>query len=234
MAGLCFLIAIVWHLPLLKRWHPKRPIPLKFHAEQPDAIVTMGVYGETGNLPAWNDPMVFALPSGVGFSSKLRSSVGTPKLSAESPLPPVVYRSLEIEGGGSFEGVEHLLMVSSQGPDREVSKDLGPSTSALQEGSVWRVSGPILERSPTTSSVLPVIVSPEALSPTVLEIAVNPNGVVELVLVQQGSGLGKADDAAVRFARGIRFSPVAAEGDGVPSWGRLKVVWRVEAPVTRL
>jgi len=231
----CLLLAVLWHLALLKRWHPKHPIPTTVHMPEETYMVMEPASAKPGWLPSWNDPTIFALPSDVGFSANVRHEIGLPKLLAESPLPPAVFEPFQRTEDAMFDGMQNLLASNENESEADSGAgSRGPSTAALQEGSVWRVTGTLGDRSPSTSSVLPVIISPEPLAPTVLRVGVNANGTADYILVRQSSGLEKADEAALRFARSVLFAPSSGENEKSIMWGEMKVIWRVEAPATHL
>jgi TonB family protein len=96
----------------------------------------------------------------------------------------------------------------------------------------WQWDGALAQRQPAGLPELPSPISDTDLSPTVLRVAVSPDGAVEHAIVEQSCGdLGASiakdlDQQAVLAARKIRFAP--SEQPGL-LWGRITVFWHYSA-----
>ena len=62
----------------------------------------------------------------------------------------------------------------------------------------------------------------------VLEIRVNAEGTVDDVKVATSSGFAELDEAAVRAAKGAKFSPARSGHDPVASTARLKLQFKLK------
>jgi len=104
--------------------------------------------------------------------------------------------------------------------------------AAIAAKTTWQWDGALAQRQPTGLPELPSPISDTDLSPTIMRVAVAPDGAVEHVLVEEScGGLGAAiskdlDQQAVLAALKIRFAP--SEQPGL-LWGRITVFWHYSA-----
>jgi TonB family protein len=94
----------------------------------------------------------------------------------------------------------------------------------IAAGTVWQWDGALSQRRPLSVPGLPSPVSDTDLSPTELRLAVNPDGTVEHVLVEQSCGSQRLDldQQAVLAARKVRFKSAGQPG---LVWGRVTIFW---------
>jgi hypothetical protein len=225
-------LAIAWHAPLLWRTAPVAPRPMPERRPEPAFLIfepPLAAGKVAAALVDWLDPTVFALPSDRGFSAVARRRAPAARLSEAGSHAPSLPRAYEplLWARGEGEG----------GPFAEAPPSLGapvageePSPPAPEEGSAWRVYGEIAGRAPSAASSLPALDRDEPVGPTIVRAAVSPRGEVPYAFVERGSGVEKADDAAVKFVRSLRFASL--EGTNAPplAWGFVKVLWRGEKP----
>ncbi len=231
------LLALLWHIPLLftsdkdlvARNAITAVIPRSFLVLQPPPPLTLQ------QKFSWSDPTVYLLPSSIGFSINPRRTTASLEVLMENRAPPSVvlaYQRERREGG--VLSVETLMDTrpSSDGMDVRPTASRIPET-ASEEGSAWRLSGSIVERLASTKSALPVVPSSELLGATVLHVGVTPRGDAQFVVLKRSSGSDRADEAAVRFVKGIRFTPVDPGTEGSTMWGIAKVLWRAERSIIK-
>lgn len=123
--------------------------------------------------------------------------------------------------------------------DQRVAEDMRPprqpfayaeTPPAVATKTTWIRDATLAALQPIGAPVLPSPVSDTDLSPTVLRVAIGPEGTVQHVLVERSAGeLGAAakdlDTQAAVAARKVRFQPT-----GQPlTWGRATVFWRYTA-----
>jgi len=231
------LLALWWHIPLLfisdkdivARSATTAVIPRSFLVLQPPPQLTL-----QKKFP-WSDPTVYLLPSSIGFSINPRRTIGSLEVLMENRAPPSVVLAYQRERReGSVLSVETLMDTkpSSDGVDVRPTAPRIPET-ASEEGSAWRLSGSIVGRLASTKSALPVVPSSELLGATVLHVGVTPQGDAQFVVLKLSSGSDGADEAAVRFVKGIRFTPVDPGTEGSTMWGIAKVLWRAERSIIK-
>jgi TonB family protein len=223
-----FLVAAVWHLPLLLAPKPKEA-PLAQSSPQNTFLFLQSSTVTPNDLQVlWSDPTIYVLPGDYGFSSRLRSvkphlkeeHIKSTLVDLSSAFEPTHTEDLEV-------GVENLMWDPTPfETDLTTETSSVPKEKAIEEGSAWLVSGNLAKRLISSSSTLPLLVSTELLAPSVLRICVGENGSVLYCMVEKSSGFDNADDAALRFARGIRFQ---SQSDASNVWGTVKVFWRAEA-----
>jgi len=198
--------------------------------EYPQAIAVNGAPGED----IWSrltDPRLFVLPLNPLASlatdqppPDLNTNLGSTELPA--PAPPAEYRTaLPV-----VTPLEQRVEEAMRPPRQPFSYDETPPVVAAK--TAWRWDDGLAARQPAGLPDLPSPISDTDLSPTVLRVAVDPNGAVEHVLVEQSSGtLGASiakdlDQQAVVAARKIRFKPTEQPG---LLWGFVTVFWKYSA-----
>lgn len=231
------LFAALWHLPLLLTPSPKHANrPLRKISENEHYLVFQMPQHSMGYRFSWDDPTVYLLPTATGFSNYLQQPQVLPALFSESASsPPEIIQPfswshirMEVDNQDVPTMMQMTLSDEKDGPS-EISTN---SKITVEDGSAWRITGSIAERRASATAALPTIFSPEPLAATVLRIGVTPLGDVQFVALEQSSGLDKADEAAIRFAKGIHLSPLDASPDDVLAWGFVKIFWRAESEHT--
>lgn len=227
------LVGILLHIPLF--W------PSSFDKDiiSKSPAVTESVYlvleppqpALTAKHWTWDDPTLYLLPSDLGFSARIRNFFSEFHPSASPPTPSILLQPFipqKWEGQKDKRSLETMMISSPEISLESVASSVLPIESLpAEEGSAWRVSGAIAERLAATPSTLPAIQSTELLAPTVLHVGITPEGQVRFVVLDKSSGLEKADEAAIRFSRTIRFIP-APPGNNDLVWGDVRVLWRVD------
>ena len=234
--GWFLLLALIWHVPML--FAPTR----KKHRSAPSELATKDFYvvmepevvTPVRLQLALGDPTIFLLPNDMGFSSAIRRQRAISKMESEVSDPPVEVRAFQTgREEHDLSSFRALTMNQSSLNDMDSIDAPAAAEAPAEEGSIWCVSGGIADRTATATLGLPVITANEVLSPTALRVGVTRAGEVLTVMVEKSSGMDKADEAAVRFAKGLRFAPEESAVDGSLSWGIVKVIWRAERPPTK-
>jgi TonB family protein len=97
---------------------------------------------------------------------------------------------------------------------------LSISNNAPRE-SLLLIEGALASRSLRATPAIPLQIAPDVLSPTTVQIGVNPDGFPLSSRILSRSGSQAADIAALQIARAVRFSP---GGDSL-QWGSLVFQW---------
>ncbi len=175
------------------------------------------------------DPTVYLLPSDMGFSSTLRQQRAISKMEPEVSDPPVEVRLFQTEREDQELSSFRALTMNQVSLNESGAPDAGVVLEApADEESGLRVSGGIVDRLPTGTLAPPKITANEVLGPTVLRVGVAPQGGVMAVVLEKSSGMDKADEAAARFVKGIRFMPAESAAEGSMEWGIIRIIWRAE------
>lgn len=232
VGALVVVLVAAWHAPLL--WRTESPVVNRAAADQRAGQVFMIlepplVGGRPAGTVDWGDPTVFALPSERGFSAVVRRRAPAARLSdmeVQAPLMARVYTPLRWAQASGEEGA------FAEAPPSFDSAPSGeePPAPAPEEGSAWRVFGEIAGRNPAAPSSLPPVERDEAIAPSVVRAAVSPRGEVPYAFLERSSGFERADEAAVKFVRSLRFTPVEGTNGNSLAWGFVKVLWRGERP----
>lgn len=165
-----------------------------------------------------NDPSIFSpLKTVQGARASLPSSIYEPK-PASLPLHrlPVVQK----------DPANDLLPPTDEAVLPAVLAQTtvsAPAASAVpaQQATTIQLSDPLSAR--LTASLSPPALPREVqlpLSPTTLTLNIDAEGTPHHVIVSQSCGNAAADEAASRWAMGIRFEKADHE-----TWGRLLVIW---------
>jgi len=229
IVALFLLVAGTWHLPLFLVPAQPRSAPQSTGLLKQgfQLVLQPAITIQSQNLPSWDDPTVYVLPTEIGFSSHLRQpATGLPR-NQDFPVPPTIL--LPSERAGQQPDSLHLKsLVLSRGTLEEHEGDRTsrkPEEPDPPRTSPWVISENLAGRAAPSN---PSPVSPfstEALSPTLLHVAVNADGDVVFVLVAGTSGSDKADTTGLAFARTLRFMPLDTAGETVVAWGTLKILW---------
>ena len=91
------------------------------------------------------------------------------------------------------------------------------------------ITGDLQNRKPTGTLELPGVKSSSALEPTLARIGVDEDGAVRFVFLEGTSGDPAVDREALNLLRAWRFEPLPGRWI---EWGRVRVLWAVEAPGT--
>ena len=172
------------------------------------------------------DPRLFILP--LQPLAELSSSEPPLDFSAinanlgSQDLPPPVaaqgYRFI----GTALPPLEQAVRAAMVPPRQPFSYDEKPP--AIAAGTTWQWDDTLTQRQPLSVPGLPSPVSDTDLAPTLLRLAVNADGTVGHVLVEQSCGSGRLDldQQAVLAARKVRF-----KSTGLPGllWGRVTIFW---------
>jgi hypothetical protein len=226
------IVAALWHSPLMfvrERKSSKRSVS-KPSQENVYLTFQSNAFSASQIRDLWADPTIYLLPSEVGFSSYIRRMSVSPKISFETiPPPNVVQAFLPSHAGEVFSSVEALTMAQSFF-EETVSfdkKSAVPNDPVLQESSNWYVTGPVATRLVSLRANLPLISSDELLQATVLRIGISASGDVRFVVLdhKHTSGSEKADQAAIGFARSLKFSPGVTDDTSL-AWGFVCIQWR--------
>jgi TonB family protein len=95
---------------------------------------------------------------------------------------------------------------------------------AIAPGTVWQWDDTLTQRQPVVVPTLSSPVSDTDLAPTLLRVAIDADGNVKYVLVEQSCGSGRLDldQQAVQAARKARFKSTDQPG---LRWGRVTIFW---------
>lgn len=235
--GLFVFVALLIHLAAFffiridtTRAELRHQIRTHVTVENPQAVAVSGQPGDE----FWDrvtDPRLFLLPLNplAGLSSEvpsqdLNSNIGSqelppPALPEEYRATPAIVTPLEQRVGEAMRPPRQPFVYDETAP-------------AIAAKTTWQWDDALGKREPAGLPDLPSPVSDTDLSPTKLRVAVDPNGAVEHVLIEESSGgLGASiatdlDRQAAVAARKIRFKPVDQTG---LVWGRVTVFWHYSA-----
>jgi TonB family protein len=198
--------------------------------EYPQAIAVNG----QPDVDIWDrmtDPRLFLLPLNPLASLPteqppvdLNTNLGTQELPAAAA--PEDYRTAR----AAVSPLEQRVCEAMR-PPRQPFTYAEPAP-VVADKTAWRWDNALAQREPTGLPDLPSPISDTDLSPTVLRVAVNSDGAVEHVFVEQSSGnLGASvakdlDQQAVQAAKKIRFKSQDQPG---LTWGLITVFWHYAA-----
>lgn len=193
-------------------------------SEFPDAAAF-----RAGGSPGWtwSDPTYLAVPGQDAFTRAARRAI-----------PPTEYHAPEYRDDPVW------LPAPSEFRSPRISAPPGPAlfTPPLRLAGE-RVAAPFLPgkswveiRSGQRRLAQPVTLSSwattEVLRPTVVEVAVNPDGDVLSARLIESNGMAAADEEAMRVARAARFQPIETESDWlspsdvITGWEQLTFHWQ--------
>jgi len=198
--------------------------------EYPQAVAVSGEPGDD----IWNrltDPRLFLLPLNPLASlatgkppPDLNTNLGSTEL--PSPALPEDYRT----ASPIITPLEQRVEEAMRPPRQPFSYDETPAAIAAR--TTWQWDNALAARQPAGLPDLPSPISDTDLSPTILRVAVNSDGAVGHVMVEQSCGtLGASvakslDQMAAVAARKIRFNSTDRPG---LLWGFVTVFWNYSA-----
>jgi len=235
--GLFIVLALMFHLATFffiridtSRAELRHVTRTHVTVEYPQAVA---VNGEPSD-DIWSrltDPRLFLLP--VNPLASPATAEPPPDLntrlgSSELPPPalPADYRTASPVVTPLEQQVEEAMFP----PRQPFTYDESPPIFATK--TMWQWDDALAARKPAGLPDLPSPISDTDLSPTIMRVAVNPNGAVEHVMVEQSSGTMGAsaakdlDQMAALAARKIRFKPTDQPG---LAWGFVTVFWKYSA-----
>jgi len=190
-----------------------RPVPV---AERLQPLIYLpaddAAMSRATELAARSDPTLFSLPNTRGFSGDAWLSLTPEDMTLSNwsappswlPLPTnelgaMMVRYAATNRVSSDELLEHLRAL----PPFELRVPARP----ISTGSTFLVEGPLKSRAGKLPGRLPSVPSLDLVTNTVVEVAVNGDGVVESALLLGECGIKSVDEQAVSLARGLLFSP---------------------------
>jgi hypothetical protein len=225
--------AVFWFgQPLLPPTPPDQPKPLIYLATD-DASAA-----RVADL-AGIDPTLFAWPSEKGFSGNAWLKPTPPDMtvtnwSAQPNWLPLntneLGATLLVNAKTNRISTEPLLDGLRGGTPFELRIAAAP----LVARSTLAIEGSVKARPFTVPVPLPSATNVDLLTNTVVEIAVNGDGIVESIMLSGECGSKTADEAALAVARQIAFSALplkrAAREAAVPQRGRVIFTWHIVPP----
>lgn len=211
---------------------PEQPKPLIYLASDDEAARRITELSAV-------DPTLFAWPSEKGFSGDawLKNKPSDMTLSNGAAQPnwlPVNTNEL----GGILIAHARTNRISTEplldGLRGGTPFELRIAAAPLVSRSTLTVEGGIKERPFTMPIPLPSATNVDLLTNTVVEIAVNGDGVVESAMLAAECGSKAADETAINAARQLAFAPLplkrAAREAAVPQRGRVVFTWHIVPP----
>jgi hypothetical protein len=179
------------------------------------------------------DPAVFPVPNPHGFSGRSWLDQQPLVYHSENQLEPPVWLALEADRlGTNFPllrpGYTAIRMDLAQLPSRQEEPPpifLAPELIATQ--SVFRLEGGLRDRLLGPAPALSSWPSPQLLTNSTVQIAVNPEGEVVAARLKARSGWDDADAEALAKARALRFRPSIGAGT---RWGNAIFQWQTIEP----
>jgi TonB family protein len=176
-----------------------------------------------------SDPRLFLLPilplsqaaSGGPFpdTGVVDSTLGS------GEFPPLAPAEAYPFAQASAPSLEEQAAAAMLPPRQPFSYSAEPPVTA--PGTAWEWNAALARRAPAGMAALPSPVSDTDLKPTELRVAVDPDGTVNDVLLEQTSQQPDLDRQAILAARKVRFQPSDEPG---PAWGRVTIFWHPTAP----
>jgi len=179
------------------------------------------------------DPAVFPLPNPHGFSGRSWLDQQPPAYPAENQLQPPCWLPLDtFRLGTNFQGLppgyESILLDLAQQPaPREQALPLFLSQERIATQSGFRLEGGLRDRLLGAAPVLTNWPSPQLLSNSIVQIAVDAAGEVVVTRLKSRSGWDPADADALAKARALRFRPSPSPGT---RWGEAVFQWQTVEP----
>jgi hypothetical protein len=179
------------------------------------------------------DPAVFPLPNPHGFSGRDWLDQQPPEYQSENQIEPPIWLNLDTTRlGTNFpilpSGAEPILsgLTDQQARHDEPLPDfLAPEMIPTQ--SVFRLDGGLSERLLGAAPALRNWPSPQLLTNSAVQIAVDPAGEVVATRLDARCGWAEADAEALAKARALRFRPSPSAGT---RWGEAVFQWQTTAP----
>jgi hypothetical protein len=179
------------------------------------------------------NPAVFPLPNPHGFSGRSWMDQRPLAYQSEKQLEPPDWLPLDAALlGTNFPvlppGYQAILLDLVEQParhDEALPLFLAPETVATQ--SVFRLEGGLNDRLLGAAPVLSRWPSPQLLTNSTVQIAVDPAGEVVVTRLKARSGWDQADADALAKARALRFRPSPSAGT---RWGEAIFQWQTIEP----
>jgi TonB family protein len=181
----------------------------------------------SGDWLALEDPMLFAAPAWHGVSGEAWMKKPRSVLTLDRGFPAIRYLGYRHSGplGTGNESVEAALWATHRRPPpRPLLPVLplpmpAPASRLVTEGFGER----LLIQAPE----LPKQFHTDAVGRTILQAAIDPDGVVLSRRVIAPSGSKRADADALALTRALRFEPLRTFSDRAPeiAWGKLIFEW---------
>jgi len=233
--GLFIFLALLVHLVLFffiridaTRAELRHPFRTRVTVENAQPAAE-GVAASDAFWDRLTDPRLFLLPvlplahlspgeETLDFAT-INSNIGSPDL--PPPAPGIAYTLVRAEAPSLEERVQASLTPARQ----PFSYD--PTPPAVAVKTAWQLGDDLARRDPAGLPDLPSPISDTDLSPTELRVAVDGDGTVQHVLLENTCQKPELDQQAILAARKIRFRPGDPSG---LTWGRITVFWHVTAP----
>jgi TonB family protein len=230
--GLFIVIALLVHLAVIHfiqidaiRADLRRQAHIHVMVDTPPPLAEE----DAGNDHLWNqmtDPRLFILPMQAPADQPAGGSpLDFPAINVNigfQLMPPPVAADGYRVAQTAAPPVEQSVQTAMTSPRQPFAYEETPPAIAAE--TTWRWDDALAQRKPLNVPTLPSPVSNTDLAPTQLRIAVNPDGTVEHVLLDQSCGSDRIDldQQAILAARKVRF-----ESTGQPGlfWGRVTIFW---------
>jgi hypothetical protein len=198
-------------------WLAERPKPAAAPADFPTVIQLVGdeaAAQRLSELPALNDPTVFALPSPHGFSGRAWLKFTPPQYELTDWVEP--NRWLEPDAARLGEAFTRFVNANHSPPLRIADKpapknpldDLTVPALPLATNSAYRITGDLAPRTLLAPPELTPWPHTEILNPTEVQLFVNAEGFPVSTVLWAESGSRAADEHALELARATRFAPL--------------------------
>jgi TonB family protein len=237
VAGGVLLLELILVFSLSRPASPLRapeafPGALVWHGEESDFVLSQW-------LP---DPVVFARVVAQGFSGPLWLSAqaidsvkGTPVhqgLRTSAKFPQSLRPKLDEVAPTEPRDPGPRLTAMWFAPEPSPRTWRAPQSFGL-ERSFFRLGEGLIGWQIELNETPPVWTNAHLLAPTVVQVLVNPQGLLlSATLEPPGSGLPAADQEALRLVRQARFvAPPDRPLSSPLHWGRVELVWHTVAPV---
>jgi hypothetical protein len=184
-------------------------------------------------------PTLFALPNEQGFSGAAWLSYTPPPVQSSNWVDTPRALPLPVNDlGETFTAFAATNQVSTaallDGLRRFAPLELESRSEAIGTESTVTVSGPLARRTLSFRPPLPSASHTDLLTNTVVEVAVDGNGVVESFALLGECGMRAMDDAALEWARAVRFAALPLRGPerdaAALMRGRLVFTWAIAPP----
>ncbi len=179
------------------------------------------------------DPAVFPLPNQHGFSGRGWLNQQPLKYQSEIQLEPPAWLALDTARlGTNFptlpSGTEAILPdLNDQLARHEEPLPIFLAPENIATQSIFRLENVLTDRLVGAGPVLGTWPSPQLLTNSTVQIAVNPVGEVVAARLVGRSGSSDADTDALAKARALRFRPSRSSGT---IWGEAVFQWQTTEP----
>lgn len=203
--------------------------PIRIHVTMENSHPSVGVEESDSFFDSLTDPRLFLLP--VVPLNHLPPDEGAPDLSAINLQPETPH--WPAAAPGENHPLVHAVAPSLQ---QEVTANMHPARQPFSYDETvpppmtktsWQWGADLAARPPAVVPDLPSPVSDTDLNPTELRVAINADGSVEHVLLEETCQKPELDQQAILAARKLRFGALADSGI---VWGHVTVFWRSTSP----